>query len=112
MTEEIKMKMEEGGLGKFADGYIGFNIKAKDTEENREIHNTFRLFCQKNEGNNYTKGIGTLLELSQFDFKYEMLYNEIHRLNVEVLQLKAEMEYLAAKDEKKAEPKEDGKKAF
>ena len=110
--EEVRTNMSEGGLSAFADGYIGFHVKAKDTDENRSVHNEFRLFCQRETGNNYTKGLSLLLNLSQFDFKYELLYNELHRLNIEIAHAKAEIEYLAEKldntDKKEVPIKEDG----
>jgi hypothetical protein len=112
MTDEIKTNMEEGGLSKFAEGYIGFNVKAKDSEENRVVHNSFRRFCKERSGNNYTKGIKLLMELSEFDFKYEMLYNEVHRLTIEIEQMKAELMYVAQMKDTKEIPNPNGKTAF
>lgn len=59
---------------------IGFNITADATEDNLRVHNQFRVFCHRETNGDYTQGLKQLLSYSVSDWKYEMLYERITRL--------------------------------
>lgn len=44
------------------DGYIGFSVKAKDTESNREVIRTFLSFAKDECDDNYTLAIKRLVD--------------------------------------------------
>ena len=67
--------MKRGFLRKHSyEGYIGFNIKAKDTDENIRIHEQFRNFANAECEGNYTLALKQLLSTLETDFKYQSLY--------------------------------------
>jgi len=93
----------ENSLREIAQGYIRFSIKTEDTEENNVVHNAFKEFCRVETNNDYTMGIRKLLEYYQGDFKYEILYNSIQGIQVELDELKESL-----KKPTKEENEEDG----
>ena len=103
---EIETNVKKMNLRDLAEGTIGFNIKAKDTEQNQAIHDAFREFCKIESDNNYTLGISKLLEYYQSDFKYEMLYESLNELKVLVDDLKSSVVTLQQKP--KSEDNEEG----
>ena len=92
-------------LGLPGQGKIAFTIKADDTEDNNMIHNSFKEFCRLECDNNYTWGLKVLIKNYESDFKYEMLYEEINKLKVELLELQG------AKEQPQQQ-EEENKKAF
>ena len=83
-------------------GFIRFSIKAKDTEENKRVHDLFRDFCKSEADDNYTLGLKRLLEYYMEDFKFESLHLMIEELRAEVDILKSKTD----------EPKKDKTEVF
>jgi hypothetical protein len=82
---EVKTEVSTSGLRKVAwEGHIGFTVKAKDTDQNLEVHNRFREFCKENCEGNYTLGLKQLLEIvSLFELIME-LTDEVELLKVQI----------------------------
>jgi hypothetical protein len=68
--------------------YVWFTIRAERNPENENIHAAFKAFCKEETKNDYTLGLKRLLEMAGTDFKYELLYGEILKLNKEIQELK------------------------
>lgn len=87
------------------EGYVGFNVKAKDTDENKNIHSSFRDFANKECEGNYTLALKQLLSLIESDYKYQSLFELILDMQdrIDVLELK-----LNEKKTKKDEVKDNG----
>ena len=100
MSKEVNTDISKAPLRDFADGFIRFNIKADDTEENQKVHEAFKEFCKLETDNNYTQGLRKLLEYYQGDFKYEMLYD---RLDEQALLLQELKESVIQKQQRKEE---------
>lgn len=66
------------------EGFIRFSIKAKDTDENKRIHEMFREFCKSEADDNYTLGLKILIEYFSQDFKFESLHLMIEELRSEI----------------------------
>ena len=81
------------------NGYIGFSVKAKNTEENALIHSEFQAFAKAVSKNNYTKALGVLLENFKDDYRFSMLADEIQQLKERVQELEQRGEV-----QKKPEP--------
>lgn len=104
--EKVETDLNNNGLRNIAPGTIGFNIKAKDTEQNQAVHSGFREFCKSETDNNYTLGIQKLLEFYESDFKYSILYENIRQLQVAIDDLKSSVVTLQEKP--KDNKKDDG----
>lgn len=105
---EIETSVDNDGLREIAEGYIRFSIKAKDTEDNKAIHDGFKAYCEAECDNNYTQGIRNLLKNYENDFKFQALYELAEYLKTEVAILKREIEEL----KKKPQVEEDKGAAF
>ena len=69
-------------------GYIHFNIKYNNTEENRAVHDTFKDFAKTTTDNHYLLALKALLENYADDFRYESLWDKISRVEAELVNLK------------------------
>ena len=98
---EVETDIKKMNLRSIAPGFIGFNVKARDTEANQGTHDSFREFCKVETDRNYTQGLNKLLEYYAGDYKYEMIYSTIQELRVLIEDLKGSVVALQAK------PKED-----
>lgn len=101
MSEEVNLKDLN------VPGFIRFSIKAKDTAENQSIHKAFKEFCAAEVDDNYTLGLRKLLEYYQGDFKYEVLYQEIADLKLELANLKDKINTTNS-DESKEDSEDSG----
>ncbi len=81
------------------DGFVRFSIKAENTESNVATHNGFKEFCRVETGNNFTLGLRKLLENWQGDFKYEMLWEAIRKLEQDNLELRNALDVNEKKEE-------------
>lgn len=72
-----------------AEGFIGFSVKAKDTEENVAIHEGFKNYCLHNARSDYTQGLRLLLEKAVMleDMETEQLMNKIVELENRIIAL-------------------------
>jgi len=59
------------------NAYIGFSIKARDTEANRIIHKAFKEGAKKYTDNDYTQYLRRLLERAQEDYKYKAFHRRL-----------------------------------
>lgn len=80
------------------NGYIGFSIKAKNTEQNSMIHSEFLAFAKAAAKNNFTKALGILLENFRDDYRFSMLAEDMADLKSRISVL-----------ETTAQPKKDEK---
>lgn len=80
--------IDEGLRSSSWTGFTGFPIKAKDTKKNQMIHDAFRQFCKEQTDDDYTRGLEYLIEYWQGDMKYELMWQEINQLKVELANLK------------------------
>lgn len=70
--------MDEIGLRDLdIPGFIRFSIRAKDTEENVEVHNKFKEYAKLYHRNDYTKALDELLVIAHSSIWKEL--NEIKR---------------------------------
>ena len=84
------------------EGFTGFTVKAKDTDENVDIHKQFKDFATQECQGNYTLALKQLLSVIDSDYKYQSLFELILDMQdrIDVLELKL--------NEKKDEVKENG----
>jgi len=83
------------------NAYIGFSVKARDTEHNREVHDWFDSFSKTQAGHNHTAALGILKNL----VKYQSMFEELHN---RLLLVEAKIEMLADDEEKvRGEDKND-----
>lgn len=73
------------------EGTIRFSIKANNTSTNEAIHEEFKNFCEIECDNNYTMGLKLLLDYKKDDYKFELLYETIKKLNIEIEELKSKL---------------------
>ena len=73
MTSEIASALRS--ISK--DGFIGFNIKAKNTDDNAGVHDGFKQFAKDECGNDYTLALKTLLVYYQEEAKFEALWEVV-----------------------------------
>lgn len=81
------------------EGKIWFTIRANDTEQNSTIHKAYKDYCKTECNNDYTMGLKRLLELSDGEAKFEMLYDTLVELQSRVAELEK-----PKKEEKEEEP--------
>jgi len=99
--EDIKTETKDLNLRGIAPGFIGFSIKARDTESNQAVHDAFREFCKVETDKNYTLGIAKLLEYYQGDYKYEMIHDALKEVRVLIDDLRESVVAVSAKPEEK-----------
>jgi len=87
------------------NAYIGFSIKARDTEANRIIHQSFKEGARKYTDNDYTQYLRRLMENAQEDWKYREFYDRLDELEQRIMALEHEM---ASSDDET----DSGKNAF
>ena len=63
------------------DGFIRFNIRAKNTEHNEEVHKAFQLYAKEVCDDNYTLALERLLDAVESDAKTEMLWEAIKEVH-------------------------------
>ena len=85
------MKVERGtdvlrNMG--VDGFIGFSVKAKDTESNRATIKSFLEFAKVECDDNYTIAIRKLIEGNQRDYLFEVLSAKILELENKLNEVK------------------------
>lgn len=102
MTDKIET--DNVSLRDIADGFVKFTIKARDTEENKLIHDAFKEFCKQEMDDNYTQGLKKLIEYYQSDFKYELIADKIDSQYVVLEELRGSIIDLQKKGE---EPKKE-----
>jgi hypothetical protein len=78
------------------DGYIGFSIKTKDTEDNAKVHKDFLSFCYRECGDNYTLGLKVLLSTYDSAEVFRVLYEELAVVKDELASVYKELEGLKA----------------
>ena len=66
------------------DGYIRFNIRAKNTAHNEEVHKEFQTYAKEVCDDNYTLALERLLEYVRSDAKTEMLWEAIKELHTRI----------------------------
>jgi len=98
---EVETDIKKMNLRSIAPGFIGFNVKARDTEANQATHDSFREFCKVETDRNYTQGLNKLLDYYAGDYKYEMIYSTIQEVKVLIEDLRSSVISLQSK------PKED-----
>lgn len=98
MTDEVKTG-NDVSFRDIAEGYIRFNIKAEDTEENQQTHDAFKEFCKVETDNNYTLGLRKLLEYYQGDFKYELMNDKLNEQIIALQDLKGSFVSFTTKSE-------------
>ena len=86
---EVETDIKKMNLRSIAPGFIGFNVKARDTEANQATHDSFREFCKVETDRNYTQGLNKLLEYYSGDYKYEMIYETIQEVKVLIEDLRS-----------------------
>ena len=102
---EVETDIKKMNLRSIAPGFIGFNVKARDTEANQATHDSFREFCKVETDRNYTQGLNKLLDYYAGDYKYEMIYETIQEVKVLIEDLKGSVVALQDK------PKEDNEES-
>ena len=80
-----------------------FNVKFNTTDQNLKTFEEFKLFCKRETDNNYLQGIKTLIELHSKDFKYNALYDLIELLQIDVNNLRNELEQYKKENSNKEE---------
>lgn len=80
------------------EGIIRFSIRAKNTEQNAQIHAAFREFCKNETNDDYTLGLKVLLQYYQDDYKYATLRDLIMTLKMEIDELRAKIETAKPQD--------------
>lgn len=70
-----------------AAGFIGFSIKAEDTEQNQKIHDAFRELARVECRDDYTAALELLLRYYEADAKTEMLWDAIQVLEHRIIEL-------------------------
>lgn len=79
-------------LRKISDkGFIGFSVKAEDSEANSKIHKDFFTLCQNESSNNYTAGLGLLLKVYEMMNVFRVLYSDLEDVKVELADLASEV---------------------
>lgn len=78
------------------DGFIGFSVKAKDTEGNRNIIQSFLEFAKEECDDNYTLAIGKLIEGSEENYLGKVL-------GLKIVELESRLEELEGKKGKDKE---------
>ena len=105
--EGVETTVSTNGLRKMSwEGFIGFSVKAKDTEENAGVHTKFREYAKKQCDGNYTLAIKLLLDYVESDYKYQSLFEQILDLGTELDEIKVKV------NEDKKEKDEVKKNAF
>lgn len=77
--------MDMSGLG--VNGYVGFSVKAKDNEVNREVHGWFTDLSEKSFSGDYTATLSFLKDSVEVNVKEEALFAQINDLRQKVLEL-------------------------
>ena len=83
MTDKIR-KDQVGLRDLGINGYRTLFIKAKDTEENEAILESFKAFAKIEAGDNYTLALKLLLNSYSDDAKYDILADRLIALEDEV----------------------------
>lgn len=82
------------------DGFIGFNIKAKNTEDNQETHDGFKQFAKNECGDDYTLALKTLLVYYQEEAKFEAIWEVVKQQQYRIDELSQKIEDQAHKAKK------------
>ncbi len=101
MEEDDKVsKNVDEGIRSLAPGFIRFSIKARDTEDNLNIHDSFREFCDMECDSNYTQGLKILLKNYDNDYRFDTLYELYQTIKMELEEIKVKLEQPKKKEKK------------
>lgn len=102
MTNEevLNKSLRESGW----NGHIGFSIKAKDTEQNQEVHKAFQDFSKMEAKNDHTLALRLLLSYWQDGAKIDAIWDYLKMLESRLAKLE-ELANQEINDEKKKDDK-------
>lgn len=105
MTDEKKLgeSLRQSGW----NGYIGFSIKAKDTEDNNAVHNAFLEFSKMEAKNDHTLALRLLLGNWQDSGRLDAVWDYMRMLEEKVIHLTQKVDNLY-KEETKSEKDDEG----
>lgn len=103
---EIDRELEDILPG--TDGFIGLYIRARNTEQNREVHNAFREFCNIECDSHYTIGLRKLLEVYQQTLKEEGLWHAVLEAREQIEELNKRVQELESKAKEPVKEDDDG----
>jgi len=86
---EMDTDLEKGLRALPTEGFIRFSIKARDTDENTQVHTAFKEFCKMECDDNYTIGLRKLLEFYEQHAILDLISNRIQELELRVQRLEA-----------------------
>lgn len=95
-------------LRNIAPGTISFYIKATDNNKNVDVHEGFKSFARDECAGDYTRALETLLTYYQDEAKFELVWEYIKTLKLELDELRIQVQ----NKEVQATDKEEGPGTF